>query len=194
VYSCHRESCWSNLVLILIWFISCQLVKAGRHVEFNWATACCLEASNPAVAFSHFIWNRNLMAVNSWLKCPPGSASVSREAGTHFGHFVPRRSRNWLSVVTFFTMKIKRYLLLISYWYWMYIVDVKIYRWFSTFNQFAKSFNPDLEVPVHCRNGVPRVSRCLFLGVRLIPSTAKSNYFDQMSCKSTTDLVNMTRV
>ncbi|EFX85908.1 hypothetical protein DAPPUDRAFT_237470 [Daphnia pulex] len=37
-------------------------------------------------------------------------------------------------------------------------------------NQFAKSFNSDLEVPVHFRNGVPRVSRCLFLGARLIPS------------------------
>jgi hypothetical protein len=53
VYLCHKESCWSNLVFMLIWFISCQLVKAERHVEFNWAAACCLEASNPAVAFSH---------------------------------------------------------------------------------------------------------------------------------------------
>jgi hypothetical protein len=63
VYLCHKESCWSNLVVMLIWFISCQLVKAERHVEtveFNWAAACCLEASNPAVA--SVIWNRNLMA------------------------------------------------------------------------------------------------------------------------------------
>ncbi|EFX86392.1 hypothetical protein DAPPUDRAFT_313196 [Daphnia pulex] len=43
-------------------------------------------------------------------------------------------------------------------------------------NQLAKSFNSDLELPVHCRNGVPRVSRCLFLGVRLIPCNSKKYY------------------
>jgi hypothetical protein len=40
-------------------------------------------------------------------------------------------------------------------------------------NQFAKSFNSDLEVSVHIRNGVPRVFRCVFLGVRLIPCNSK---------------------
>ncbi len=44
-------------------------------------------------------------------------ARVSSE--TLSGHFDPRRSGKGLLVVTFLTMKIKRYLLLISYWYWM---------------------------------------------------------------------------
>jgi hypothetical protein len=95
VYLCHRESYWSNLVLMLIWFISCQLVKAERHVEFK--LSCCglsLEASNPAVAFSHL--NRNLMAVNRWLSklCWNVHQIALVSLGTHFGHFVPRRSRN----------------------------------------------------------------------------------------------------
>ncbi|XP_046441454.1 uncharacterized protein LOC124192282 [Daphnia pulex] len=83
------------------------------------------------------------MAVNRWLsKAGWNVHQVARvSSGTHFGHFVPRHSRNGLLVVTFLAMKIKR-------------------------NQFAKSFISHLELPVHCRNGVPRVSRCLFLGVR----------------------------
>jgi hypothetical protein len=178
-----------KLVFMLIWFISCQLVKAERHVdsgrsgrfaEFNWAAAWCLEASNPAVAFSHLEQESNAVNRWQWISGWNYVHQVARvsSALTPIAHFDPRRSKNVLLVVTFLSMEIKRYLLLISNCYWIQNVDVKIYRWYTDLarrNQFAKLFNSNLEVPVNCLNGVPRVSRCLFLGVRLIPSTAKSN-------------------
>ncbi len=38
----HRESCLSNLVFILTWFISCQLVKGAKNSSL--AAPCCQQA------------------------------------------------------------------------------------------------------------------------------------------------------
>jgi hypothetical protein len=108
----------------------CQLVKAkGMSNSSCWAAACCLQASNPDSSRCVQLFEQESL----WLSIVGWNVhQVARvSSGTHIGHFVPRRSRNGLLVVTFLTMKIKRYLLLISYCYWMYNVVVKIYRWFS---------------------------------------------------------------
>ncbi|EFX86261.1 hypothetical protein DAPPUDRAFT_98168 [Daphnia pulex] len=106
------------------WVIFSESRKACR-IQVELLRAVSKQAIQP---LRSVIWNRNLMAVNRWLAKVGWNvhqvAPVS--SATHFGHFVPRRSRNG---------------------------DL------ASRNQFAKSFNSDLELPPNgerCDHGVTK--------------------------------------
>jgi hypothetical protein len=110
------------------------------------------------------IWNRKSngcqhVAVNKWLKlCPPDGASVFIlfQDAAEIDCWLWRFSRWKLKGIYYYFPIVK------------FVIECKMLMWKFTCdlarrNQFTKSFNSDLEVPVHFRNGVPRVSRCLVL-------------------------------
>jgi hypothetical protein len=125
-----------------------------------------------------------------WLYDVHQVARVS--SGTLSGRFDPRRSRSWLW--RFSGWKLKG-----IYCEFPIVIECKMLMWkfsghLTRRNQFAKSFNSDLGSACYISEMACLVCLAACSLAYVSPhSTGKSNYLDQMSCKSTTDLVNMTK-